>query len=390
MDNYSFSLCENLCAICYPLYVIHYPLNMRVLLYNDKTGVRGGTETYVNSIKREMEGRGFVVERLTIDVREFSAFGQSRFSKVHKFRDGLFFKRNVGEAIERKLGEFQPDLIHINNNAYFTTTILKVANRHRIPTVQTIHDYRLIPKNGESILARFIKKIRLNIVKKNTTHFIAPSYKFEKILQENGVINVTYIPHYIEVEKWKTAEEHTRQKRILYIGRFEVVKGIFVLLNAWKKIAQDLPDYELIFIGEGGESENLHTKIAKNNLHKQTKILPFQSQEIIKKYLYESELIVVPSAYREMFGLIGLEAFACEIPVIASDVAGIPEWCIHEKTGLLVEMENSDELAQAIQRILKDKTLAEQLTKEGKVFLNEAHDKQKALDILEKLYRNLS
>jgi len=124
-------------------------------------------------------------------------------------------------------------------------------------------------------------------------------------------------------------------------------------------------------------------------LQKQTKILPFQSQEVIKKYLYESVLIVVPSAYREMFGLIGLEAFACEIPVIASDVAGIPEWCIHEKTGLLVEMENADDLAQAIQRILSDEALATQLADEGKTFLYEAHDKQKALDILEELYRSL-
>ncbi len=364
-------------------------LLMRILLYNDKTGVRGGTETYVNSIKREMEGRGFVVERLTIDVREYSAFGQSRFSQVHKFRDGLFFKRNVGAAIEEKLREFQPDLIHINNNAYFTTTILKVANRHKIPTVQTIHDYRLIPKDGEGALARFIKKIRLNIVKKNTTHFIAPSYKFEKILRERGVENATYIHHYIEVGKWKTSEEHTRQKRILYIGRFEVVKGIFVLLNAWKKIAQDLPDYELIFIGEGGESENLRAAITKDNLQQQTKILPFQPQETIKRYLYESELIVVPSAYREMFGLIGLEAFACKIPVIASDVAGIPEWCIHEKTGLLVEMENANDLAQAIQRILNNEVLAKQLTQEGQTFLRKAHDKQEALDILEKLYKHL-
>jgi len=362
---------------------------MKILLYNDKTGVRGGTETYVNSIKQEMEGRGFLVERLTIDVREYSAFGQSRFSQVHKFRDGLFFKPNVGEAIEAKLSEFQPDLIHINNNAYFTTTILQVANRYKIPTVQTIHDYRLIAKAGESMVARFIKKIRLNIVKKRTTHFIAPSYKFEKILRAHGIKNVTYIHHYIEVDKWKTSEKHERKKRILYIGRFEVVKGIFVLLGAWKKVARYLPDYELIFIGEGGESENLRAAIAENNLEKQTQLLAFQSQDVIKKYLYESALIIIPSAYREMFGLIGLEAFACQIPVIASDVAGIPEWCIHEKTGLLVEMENPNDLAQAIQRILADEALATQLTHAAKTFLHETHDKQQALDILENLYKSL-
>ncbi len=362
---------------------------MKILIYNDKTGVRGGTETYINSIKKELEGRGFQVERLTIDVREFSDVTRSRFPQIHKFRDGLLYKKSVAKAIEAKLRTFTPDIIHINNNAYFTTTILKVANQHNIPAVQTIHDYRLIPKKGESVLASFIKKIRLNIVKKHSSHFISPSYKFEKILHARGIENVTYIQHYIELDQWISDEQPPREKRILYIGRLEVEKGIYVLLEAWRQIAHTLPDYQLLFIGEGGEAENLSEAIQKNNLQSQTKILPFMSQHDIKNYLYSSALIVVPSAYREMFGLIGLEAFACRIPVIASDVAGIPEWCIHEKTGLLVPMEKPEALAQAMPRILNDPAFAQQLTQQAHAFLLEAHDKQKALDILEKVYRNV-
>jgi len=362
---------------------------MKVLIYNDKTGVRGGTETYVNSLKKELGLRGFQIERLTIDVREFSEFTRSRFPKIHKFRDGLFYKKTVATAIEKKLDEFAPDLIHINNNAYFTTTILKVAKQRNIPTVQTIHDYRLIPKEGENAVTSFVKKIRLNIVKKHVTHFIAPSYKFEKILHEYGIQNVTYIHHYIEVDQWLTDRKYTREKRILYIGRFEVEKGIYVLLDAWKRIAHTLPEYRLMFIGEGSEADNLNEKIRKSDIHSQTDVLPFVPQNEVKDYLYSSALIVVPSAYREMFGLIGLEAFACGIPLIASDVAGIPEWCIHEKTGLLVEMENSSELAAAIQRILSDPDLAKQLTEQAYTFLIEKHDKQKSLDIVEKVYLSL-
>ncbi len=362
---------------------------MKILIYNDKTGVRGGTETYVNSIKKALENRDYTVDRLTIDVRDYSQFGNSRFPIFHKFRDGLFYKKNVGEAILKKIEEFKPDLIHINNNAYFTTTILQVANRCNIPALQTIHDYRLIPKAGENALARWIKKIRLNIVKKRTTHFIAPSYKFEKILKEHGVGNTTYIPHYIELDKWETDQEYTRKKQILYIGRLEVVKGIFVLFDAWKQIAAEFPEYQLLFIGEGGESDNLAKAIKENELGRQTKLLPFKPQAVIKEYLYSSALIVVPSAYREMFGLIGLEAFACGIPVIASDVAGIPEWCIHEKTGLLTKMEDVEELAAAMKRLLNNPQLADELKKNAHVFLHQEHDKAKALDILAGVYESL-
>ncbi len=352
--------------------------------------MRGGTETYVNSIKKALEGRGFVVDRLTIDVRDFSKFTSSRFPKWYKFRDGLFYKKNVGQAIEQKIREFQPDLIHINNNAYFTSTILQVANRLNIPALQTIHDYRLIPKAGENAFITWVKKIRLGIVKKRTTHFIAPSYKFEKTLETHGVKNAIYIPHYIELDQWETDQEHIREKRILYIGRLEIEKGIYVLFDAWRKIAHEFPDYQLLFIGEGSESKNLAKAIQDHQLDKQTELHPFKPQAVIKEHLYTSELIVVPSAYREMFGLIGLEAFACDIPVIASDVAGIPEWCIHEKTGLLTPMEDVPALAKAMKKLLNNPAFAKKLAENAHQFLHESHDKEKSIDILEQLYRQLN
>jgi len=363
---------------------------MKILIYNDKTGVRGGTETYVNSIIKEMTPRGFQFERLTIDVNEYSSFSTSRFPQYHKFRDGLFYKKTVGKAIEQTIERFQPNLIHVNNNAYFTTTILAVANRLKIPIVQTIHDYRLIPKQGDRFLTTIIKQFRLNAVKKQTTHFIAPSYKFQQVLKDYDIQNSTYIHHYIELDKWQTDQLYTRKPVVLYIGRFEVVKGIFVLLEAWEKIANQFPNHQLLFIGEGNEENNLKAAIAKSSANKQIELIPFQPQDVIKEHLYSSQLIVVPSAYREMFGLIGLEAFACGIPVIATDVAGIPEWCIDEETGLLVAMNDVDDHAAAIVRLLTDTKLCERLTQRAEAFVPEQHNKLAALDILESLYKKLS
>lgn len=362
---------------------------MKILIYNDKTGVRGGTETYVQSIIQEMTPRGFQFERLTIDVNEYSTFNTSQFPQFHKFRDGLFYKPTVGKAIEQTIDQFKPDLIHVNNNAYFTQTILSVANKKKIPIVQTIHDYRLIPKKGDGFLPTLIKKFRLNAVKNQTTHFIAPSYKFQQVLQDYGIQNSTYIHHYIELDSWQTTQQFTRKQVILYIGRFEVVKGIFVLLKAWEKIAAQFPNHQLLFIGEGNEENNLKTAIAKSSANQQISLIPFQPQSVIKQHLYTAQLIVVPSAYREMFGLIGLEAFACGIPVIATNVAGIPEWCIHEKTGLLVEMNDVNEHADAITRLLSDSKLCQHLTQQAKDFVPTNHNKDTALDTLESLYKKL-
>lgn len=362
---------------------------MKVLIYNDKTGIRGGTETYVNSIIKEMAPRGFQFERLTIDVNEYSSFSTSKFPQWHKFKDGLFYKPAVGKTIEQTIERFKPDLIHVNNNAYFTATILEVANKMAIPIVQTIHDYRLIPKENEGFLPTLIKKVRLNAVKKKSTHFIAPSYKFQAVLKQHGIHNSTFIHHYIELEKWQTDQQFTRKPIILYVGRLEVVKGIFVLLKAWEQIASQFPDHRLLFIGEGNEEANLKAAISKSPVRSQLELIPFQPQPVIKEHLYSSQLIVVPSAYREMFGLIGLEAFACGIPVIATNVAGIPEWCIHEQTGLLVEMNDVPDHAQAMVRLLSDAAFCQQLAQQAKRFVPEQHNKQAALDKLDALYRKL-
>lgn len=362
---------------------------MRILIYNEKTGVRGGTETYVNSVINEMTPRGFQFEQLTISVNEYSSINNSRLPQWHKFKDGFFYNSAIGKKIKQTIKRFKPDLIHINNNAYFTATILTVTEQMGIPTLQIIHDYRLIPKKDDGLLTKIFKKARLNIVKKKSTHLITPSSRFQQVLKDHGIHNFTYINHYIELDKWETNQQFTRKPVILYVGRLEVVKGIFVLLKAWEQIAQQFPDHQLLFIGEGNEESNLKTAIDKSSARSQLELIPFQPQSVIKEHLYSSQLIVVPSAYREMFGLIGLEAFACNIPVIATNVAGIPEWCIHEQTGLLVEMNDVPGHAKAIARLLNDDILCQQLTKEAKLFGKKQFSKQTALDNLEALYRKL-
>jgi len=336
-----------------------------------------------------MTPRGFEFEKLTIDVNDYSSFSTSKFPRLHKFKDGLFYKSDVGKTIEEKIKQFQPDLIHANNNAYFTATVLNVAKKMGIPLLHTIHDYRLIPKKEESFLISFIKKIRLNIVKKRATYFISASTKFGKVLQGYGINNFTYIHHYIELEKWQPEREYVRKPVILYVGRIEVVKGVFVLLKAWETIYKQFPEHKLLFIGEGNEEANLQVAISRSPAQQQIELIPFQPHPVIKEYLYTSQLIVVPSAYREMLGIIGLEAFACGIPVIATNVAGIPEWCIHEETGLLVEMNDVDDHAKAIVRLLGDPALCKQLTDKARPFVPEVHSKQVALDRLETVYKSL-
>lgn len=363
---------------------------MRILIYNEKTGVRGGVESYVSGVINEMTPRGYQFECLNIDVNKYSSYCTSRIPKFHRVKEGLFYNTTVGKIIEQAIDRWQPEVIHVNNNAYFTATILKIANNKGIPVIQVMHDYRLIPKKEDGLLTKWSKKARLRIVQKRAAHFIAPSFRLKEILNQHGIDQYTYIHYYIERDLWKLKHQLDRKPVILYIGRLEVVKGVFVLLSAWEQIAHQFPDHKLLFIGEGTESDNLKKAIASSPVKAQIEILPFQPQPIIKEHLYSSKLIVVPSAYREMFGIIGLEAAACSIPVIATNVAGIPEWCIHEQTGSLVEMNDIPGHANAMIRMLNDKELRQRLATSANQYAAKHFDKQKAVDSLDALYQRLS
>ncbi len=358
---------------------------MRILFYNERTGIRGGTETYINLLKKSLEERGHQVEIMEIDIRNHYDFKGSQPDNFMKFKIGFFYVKEVGAIIKKKMAEFRPDVVHLNNNAYFTKTILTACKQSNLPVFQTIHDYRLIPKVDESLLAVLIKRLRFAMVRRNITNFICPSKIFFDLLQERKISNTTYVPYFLETEHWELTEK-VRKKQILYVGRLEIVKGIFTLVDAFRKVADEFPDHKLLFMGEGGEDKNLAQAIKDNNLSNQVELYPFQPQQVIRDYLLSSELIVVPSAYREMFGLIGLESFACKIPVIASNVAGIPEWCIHEKTGLLFEMNDADGLATCMRRLLKDKQFADSLSEGGFQFLEDFNNKDRSAKILEDTY----
>ena len=88
-------------------------------------------------------------------------------------------------------------------------------------------------------------------------------------------------------------------------------------------------------------------------------------EHVIQLYSHAS-VFACPSVY-EPFGIINLEAMACEIPVVASAVGGIPEVVVDGETGFLVPPANPDELASAINRILDSDELGRELGKAGRL-----------------------
>jgi glycosyltransferase involved in cell wall biosynthesis len=149
---------------------------------------------------------------------------------------------------------------------------------------------------------------------------------------------------------------------VLYVGRTTPQKGIEHLIDA----ADRIPCQVVLCAGGGDtrEYEELMAKKAstKKNILWIRKML--KEEEVIRMYS-SARVFVCPSIY-EPFGIINLEAMACKTPVVASAVGGILEVVVPEETGLLVKPGEPAEIAQAVNRLLKDPAAAGRYGENGR------------------------
>ena len=110
-------------------------------------------------------------------------------------------------------------------------------------------------------------------------------------------------------------------------------------------------------IGDGPERNNLESLCRKLDIHHDTRFLG--KQDAVEELLAVADLFLMPSE-SESFGLAALEAMACEVPVISSNVGGLPEVNIHGQTGYLANVGDVETMADHAISLLADQNLLTQ------------------------------
>jgi D-inositol-3-phosphate glycosyltransferase len=156
-------------------------------------------------------------------------------------------------------------------------------------------------------------------------------------------------------------------RSILFAGRIEPLKGVETLLRAIAIIAQQRPElisrlYVPIIGGDPSSAQDDDEMARLQALREELGIadvvtfLGAQDQDTLQYYYAASAMVVMPSDY-ESFGMVALEAMACGIPVVASDVGGLAYLVRHGRTGYRVPARNPKVLAAKVARLLTDEEL---------------------------------
>jgi glycosyltransferase involved in cell wall biosynthesis len=186
----------------------------------------------------------------------------------------------------------------------------------------------------------------------------------EKILTTQSGVDPVFRPINDTVAKGKIAEKYDLPERfILYVGLIEPRKNLPMLISAFKRLIDSGEDYKLVLVGRyGWMYEELLKQINNLDLEGMIHFTGYVSQEDLPLVYNLSSLFVYPTIY-EGFGLPVLEAMACGVPVITTDVSSLPE--IVGEAGMLVPVNDVKALYGAMIEVLRDEDLRRKMINKG-------------------------
>jgi glycosyltransferase involved in cell wall biosynthesis len=209
-------------------------------------------------------------------------------------------------------------------------------------------------------------------------HIIANSFSTKKTLLKEAPwlspdkIEVIYKginPHpYIEnsgkgKELRKELKISDSEKVIGFVGQIIERKGINDILKSIPGVVEKIPDVKYLFAGEGKLESFLKSEIKRMGIEKNVLFAGFRKD--IPSVMNAVDLLILPSVV-EGFGYVLVEAMAAGKPVVATNVSSIPEIVLDKKTGILIDVHQPEQLAEAVLKILENKDAAKEMGILGK------------------------
>ena len=233
---------------------------------------------------------------------------------------------------------------------------------------------------------------------KNIDAFIAVSTGVREVLVKGGIDpqKIYVVPDGIDFTPYEENKEKGALRRELNFTSADYVVGIVAhladhkghkyLIEAVRLLKEKLPQVRLIVVGEGPLKLELSRQVKDFHLEDVVFFLGFR--EDIPRILASLDLFVL-SSHMEGLGSSLLEAMASRLPVVATQVGGIPDVVIHQETGLLVPPKNPAALAEAILEMYNHREKAQKMGQRGYEVVHEKFSAEAMAGRVINVYQNL-
>ena len=257
------------------------------------------------------------------------------------------------EAIKQEISEFNPDIIH----GQHVWILSGIAAEFDVPVVITAHGTDIMGYQKDSKFHKYAdfaveKCKKIVTISKDSDELVVDTFKNvngKNVIIKNGYDPEVFYPkEYSKIEVLKELGINKEfDKVVSFVGKLTNFKGVDVLLKACKEYENE--NILTLIAGNGELYEDLN-ELKKNLNLKNVVFLGNRPHETLRKIYNIADVSIVPSR-REPFGLVALEAMACGTPVIGTNQGGIPDF-LKKEVGILVEVEDVEQLAKAILSVL--------------------------------------
>jgi glycosyltransferase involved in cell wall biosynthesis len=251
---------------------------------------------------------------------------------------------------------FQPNIIVLNPSLgkrafYRDALFLKISYFLKIKTIVFFHGWD----------KKFEKQLSSNpqIFQKQygyASAFIVLASEFKELIHSWGIDKHIYITTTKVDDKLISdfsIEKKIYKKNILFLARIIEEKGVYVALEAFKKIVNLFPDTKLTIVGDGSDLANIQRLVKELNLSN-VLITGALSGESLKEQFGKADIYIFPTFYGEGMPTSVLEAMAFGLPIITRPVGGLSDFFQNKKMGYLIDSLNPDDFAEKITSLFND------------------------------------
>lgn len=325
----------------------------------------GGSGIVGSELGKELAERGHTVHFISssLPTRLTELSDRVRFHEVEMMSYPLFEHQPYSLALATKMATVAQtenlDLLHVHYaiphsiSAILARESLK-PNRY-LPVVTTLHGtditlvgadrsylpitrYGIVQSDGVTAISHYLKQATKEI------------FSFDDIaVIPNFVCQEDYKRHPVEGLRRELAPE--QEPLLVHVSNFRPVKRPVDCVEILARVLKQGIKTRLIMVGDGSERTNAEHRARCLGVFEQCSFVGKQAK--IVDYLSAADVLLLPSE-QESFGLAALEAMACEVPVIASRVGGVPEVVTDGETGFLSEVGDVDKMAIDAARLLSD------------------------------------
>lgn len=269
-----------------------------------------------------------------------------KFRFLHAFKEGikslkiLFLKKNL---VKKEILLNDAD-IYFSTRTEYGELLSKYASKDKMTLTQE-HNFFDDMKYKNRIVKGY----------KNLDYIVVINEFSEKMYKDwfkDSNVKIVRIPNILEYIP--SSNSNLNNNAVIAVGRLNYIKDFSSLIDVINIAVKDNPTLKLYLLGDGEEKELLKEKIKNYNIESNVIMPGFVSSSEVENYMLKSDIYIMTSI-KECFPMVLLEAYSCGLPAISFDILAGPKEIVKEnKTGYLIKDRNINEMAHAINDLLKD------------------------------------